>query len=73
MHCRYSADEDTLGAPEQFCRYFSAWRRRDNAYFDCNDLAEAMKALDGKKRDNAYFDDESIAAASMSIGTTTRC
>ena len=32
-----------------------------------------MKALDGKKRDNAYFDDESIAAASMSIGTTTRC
>ena len=44
-------DEDTLGAPEQFCRYFSVWRRRDNA----------------------YFDDESIAAASMSIGTTTRC
>ena len=25
-------DEDTLGAPEQFCRYFSVWRRRGNAF-----------------------------------------
>ena len=26
-------DEDTLGAPEQFCRYFSVWRRRGNAFY----------------------------------------
>ena len=25
-------DEDTLGAPEQFCSYFSAWRLCDNAW-----------------------------------------
>ena len=25
-------DEDTLEAPEQFCRYFSVWRRRGNAF-----------------------------------------
>ena len=34
-------DEDTLGAPEQFCRYFSVWRRRDNAYFDDESIAAA--------------------------------
>ena len=36
-------DEDTLGAPEQFRRYFSAWRLRDNACFD--DESTAMASM----------------------------
>ena len=46
MHCRYfCCDEDTLGAPEQFCRYFSVWRRRDNAYFDDESIAAASRSI----------------------------
>ena len=38
-------DEDTLGAPEDFCRYFSAWRLRDNACFDDEFAATASMSL----------------------------
>ena len=45
MHCRYFAETKTLGAHEQFCRYFSVWRRRDTAYFDGESSAAASMSI----------------------------
>ena len=43
-------DEDTLGAPEQFCSYFPVLRPRDNACFDEEFTAMASMSLDIKMR-----------------------